>query len=178
MYRPDSQCCSLRHWPYGQCRFFPFFLVLVAWANCGFRVNYGQCRFCTAIGPEVANAAPLLPRGCPEWMLQYHQRHWPTLLNCTSREYFPTLFSYCDQTAPYVQRHHMCNGTIRAAFNSFINFAREECLIKLLASTLCCQIWVDNWFLILSQYPATNKLFPLNMNTYANELLHIFGTQG
>ena len=106
VYRPDSQCCSLRHWPYGQCRFFPFFLVLVAWANCGFRVNYGQCRFCTAIGPEVANAAPLLPRGCLEWMLQYYQRHWPTLLKCTSRDYFPTLFCIV------ITRHHMCNGTI------------------------------------------------------------------
>ena len=114
IYRPDSQCCGLRHWPYGQCRFFPFFLVLVAWANCGFRVNYGQCRFCTAIGPEVANAAPLLPRGCLEWMLQYYKRHWPTLLKCTSRYYFPVIKRHhmCNvticATAPYVRQHHMC----------------------------------------------------------------------
>ena len=78
-YRPDSQCCGLRHWPYGQCRFFPFFLVLVAWANFGFWVNYGQCRFCTAIGPEVANAALPNLSLVAVMSAQLCKRHWPTL---------------------------------------------------------------------------------------------------
>ena len=84
-YRPDSQCCGLRHWPYGQCRFFPFFLVLVAWANFGFWVNYGQCRFCTTIGPEVANA-PLPNLSLVAVMsAQLCKRHWPTL-HCTESD--------------------------------------------------------------------------------------------
>ena len=104
-----------------------------------------------------------------------------TMCNGTICVLLETISQLCCCIA--IKRHHMYNGTICVmapyVHHSFhIDFAQEECLFRLLVSTLCCQIWVDNWFLILSQYPATNKLFPLNMNTYANELLHIFRTQG
>ena len=138
VYRPDSQCCGLRHWPYGQCRFFPFFLVLVAWTNFGFWVNYGQCRFCTTIGPEVANAALPNLSLVAVMSAQLCKRHWPTLhwvwyrnINGIISVVAIRMFKCGDnrKIAPYV---HIWFD------NSF-----QFILFKLAPYV---QIWFDNWF--------------------------------
>ena len=82
-----------------------------------------------AIGPEVADAAPSLPRGCLEWMLQYYKRHWPTLhcLSALQDTISQWLNGTICVTSPYVRWHHMCDSTICAGFNSIlIEFTQEE----------------------------------------------------